>query len=77
MGWAWRKRREKATRARDLLYPVLLAGLVYGFRSDALTQIKDVLYPMVAMWVFMGWYRLRLTAVGRLPATVQIQQSPG
>jgi hypothetical protein len=76
MGWAWRKRRETATRARDLLYPVLLAGLVYGFRSDALTQIKDVLYPMVAMCVFMGWYRLRLTAVSRLPAAVQIDESP-
>jgi hypothetical protein len=67
MGWAWRKRRETATRAQDLLYPVLLAGLIYGFRSDALTQIKDVLYPMVAIWVLMGWYRLRLTAAVDFP----------
>jgi hypothetical protein len=63
MAWAWRKRREAATRARDLLYPVLLAGLIYGFRSDALTQIKDVLYPMLAVSVLMGWYRLRLPAI--------------
>jgi hypothetical protein len=63
MGWAWRKRQETATRPRDLLYPLLLAGLVYGFRSDALTQIKDVLYPMLAVWALMGWYRLRSTGV--------------
>jgi O-antigen polysaccharide polymerase Wzy len=59
MGWAWRKRRMTATRPRDLLYPVLLAGLVYGLRSDALTQIKDVLYPMLALCALMRWYRLR------------------
>lgn len=64
MGWAWRKVRVTATRPRDLLYPVLLAGLVYGFRSDALTQIKDVLYPMLAVSALMRWYRLRLTAAG-------------
>ena len=52
-------------------YPVLLAGLVYGFRSDALTQIKDVLYLMLAVWLLMRFYRLRLTAVGRLPAAVR------
>jgi hypothetical protein len=65
MGWAWRKHRVTATRPRDLLYPVLLAGLVWGFRSDALTQIKDVLYPMLAVSVLMGWYRLRSN--GRRP----------
>lgn len=59
MGWAWRKHGAVPVRARDVLYPVLLAGLVYGFRSDALTQVKDVLYPMLAVWVMMGWYRLR------------------
>ena len=58
MGWAWRSRRDSPMRPRDLLYPVLLAGFVYGFRSDALAQIKDVLYPMVALWVLMRWYRL-------------------
>jgi hypothetical protein len=60
MGWAWRKHGETAARPRDLLYPVLLAGLVYGFRSDALTQVKDVLYPMLAVWAGMAWYRLPL-----------------
>lgn len=59
MAWAWRKRWEPATRPRDLLYPVLLAGLVYGFRSDALTQIKDVLYPLLSVAAVMGWCRLR------------------
>jgi hypothetical protein len=76
MGWAWQKRRVTATRPRDLLYPVLLAGLVYGFRSDALTQIKDVLYPMLAVGVLMGWYRLRSTAVGQLPAAVRTHRTP-
>lgn len=61
MGWAWRKHSETATRPRDVLYPVLLAGLVYGFRSDALTQIKDVLYPMLIVTVLMGWYRVRVS----------------
>jgi hypothetical protein len=75
MGWAWRKRRVTATRPRDLLYPVLLAGLVYGFRSDALTQIKDVLYPMLAVWLLMRWYRLRLTAVPT-PAAVRTHRTP-
>jgi hypothetical protein len=69
MGWAWRKRRETAVRARDLLYPVLLAGLIYGFRSDALTQAKDVLYPILAVTVSMGWYRLR-------PAADVVQAGP-
>ena len=58
MGWAWRKRREQAARPLHLLYPVLLAGLVYGFRSDALTQIKDVLYPMLIVWTVMTWCRM-------------------
>lgn len=61
MGWAWRKHRETARRPRDVLYPVLLAGLVYGFRSDALTQIKDVFYPMLIVTVLMGWYRVRIS----------------
>jgi hypothetical protein len=75
MGWAWRKRRARAARPRDLLYPVLLAGLIGGFRSDALAQIKDVLYPMLAVWVLMGWYRVRLPAVG-LPAAVRTHRTP-
>ena len=58
MGWAWRKRREMAASPRDLLYSLLLAGLVYGFRSDALTQIKEVLYPMLIVWAVMTWCRL-------------------
>jgi hypothetical protein len=76
MGWAWRKCRETATKPRDLLYPVLLAGLIYGFRSDALTQIKDVLYPMLAVWVLLGRYRLRQPAVARQPAPVQTHRTP-
>jgi hypothetical protein len=58
MGWAWQRRGQLATRARDVLYPVLIAGLIYGFRSDALTQIKDVLYPMLLLMLIMGWFRL-------------------
>jgi hypothetical protein len=66
MGWAWRMRREAPKRARDLLYPILLAGLVYGFRSDALTQIKDVLYPMVALCLLLRFYRARPTSSDRV-----------
>jgi hypothetical protein len=58
MGWAWRRRREPPAMARDMLYPVLLAGLAYGFRSDALTQGKDVLYPMLIVWAVTAWNRL-------------------
>jgi hypothetical protein len=66
MGWAWRKHQATAARARDLLYPVLLAGLIGGFRSDAWAQIKEVLYPMLIVWVLMGLYRGSPT-IGRLP----------
>jgi hypothetical protein len=58
MGWAWRRRRDAPAGARHLLYPVLLADLVYGFRSDALSQAKGVLYPMVIIAVVMAWTRL-------------------
>jgi hypothetical protein len=58
-GWAWRKHRKEPGRARDVLYPVLIAGLVYGFRSDALTEVKDVLYPMLITWAVMQWARPR------------------
>jgi hypothetical protein len=60
MGWVWRKHCKEPGRARDVLYPVLIAGLVYGFRSDALTQVKDVLYPMLVTWVVMARCRVRL-----------------
>ena len=66
MGWAWRKRPVIAARPRDLIYPILLAGLIYGFRSDALTQIKDVLYPMLLVWGVMGWCRVRSSAADRV-----------
>ena len=36
MGWAWRKRRAVPRQGAGRPFPVLLAGLVYGFRSDAL-----------------------------------------
>jgi hypothetical protein len=62
MGWAWRRCRVKAGRPRDLLYPVLLAGLAYGLRSDALTQVKDALYPLLAVWAVMGWCRVPAVA---------------
>lgn len=58
MGWAWRKSSQLATRPREVLYPILLAGLIGGFRSDALTQIKEVLYPILVISILMGWYRL-------------------
>jgi hypothetical protein len=80
MGWAWRKRQQRATRARDLLYPVLIAGLIYGFRSDAVAQIKDVLYPILAVWALMGWYRVPTSVTRRIPtAAAQRAQktSPG
>lgn len=61
MGWSWRKCRTTAIRPLDLLYPILLAGLISGFRSDALTQIKDVLYPMLVLSIVMRSYRQPLT----------------
>jgi hypothetical protein len=68
-GWSWRKYRAPASRPRNLLYPVLLAGLVVGLRSDALTQIKDVLYPMLAASVLLRWYRLPgTTCAAPIPA---------
>ncbi len=76
MGWAWRKHRETAAGARDLLYPVLLAGLVYGFRSDALTQVKDVLYPLLAVSVVMGWYRLRAHHRGQILRLSPVPSDP-
>ncbi len=62
MGWAWRKHRKTVARSRDLLYVVLIAGLIGGFRSDALADVKNVLYPMLGVWVLMEWYRLRAPA---------------
>jgi hypothetical protein len=76
MGWAWQRHQALARRPRDLLYPVLLAGLVYGFRSDALTQIKDALYPMTAVWLLMTWYRMRPTVATGVPASVLRHQTP-
>jgi len=58
MGWASRKARAYPLRPRDLLYPVLLAGLIAGFRSDALAQVKEVLYPLLVIAPLMAWYRL-------------------
>jgi hypothetical protein len=67
MGWAWAKSRETATRPRDLLYSILLAGLISGFRSDALTQIKDVLYPMLILSALMGLFKVRASAQADTP----------
>jgi hypothetical protein len=64
MGWAWRRCRVPAARPRDLLYPVLIAGLAVGFRSDAVTQVKDVLYPMLIMPAVM-WHCRPGRAPGR------------
>jgi hypothetical protein len=63
MGWAWRRSETIAASARNVLYPVLLAGLIGGFRSDALAQIKQVLYPMLLLALLMAWHRLRPQSV--------------
>ena len=76
MAWAWRKRREVVGRPRDLLYPVLLAGLVIGFRSDALTQVKDVLYPILIVWAVMAWCRMPASGQHRLLRRPMIPPGP-
>lgn len=68
LGWAWRRHRVPGFRAQDVLYPLLLAGLVYGFRSDALTQVKEVLYPALTVCAVVAWCRLRGNA--------DVQESP-
>jgi len=50
LGWAWRRYPERPTRTNDLLYPILIATLPYGWRSDFLTQAKDVIYPLIILW---------------------------
>jgi hypothetical protein len=65
MGWAWRKAGAYGVRPRDLLYPVLLAGLIAGFRSDALAQVKEVLYPLLVTGVLMAGFRLQANAPRR------------
>ena len=58
-GWSWRRCRAPASRPWDLLYPILLAGLVVGFRSDAVTLVKDVLYSVLIMSAVMWHCRQR------------------
>lgn len=48
-GISWRYSQELPSRALNVLYPIVVAALPYGLRSDALTQIKLVLTPMVAI----------------------------
>jgi hypothetical protein len=79
MGWAWRKSKKTATRPRNLLYPILLAGLIGGFRSDALLEIKEVLYPMVILSLVMGWCRLhyeRGREISIIPVPPRSPESP-
>jgi len=52
MGFAYREHGFPPVRARLLLYPVMVASLPLGLRSDALGQIKGVLYPLLILaWV--------------------------
>lgn len=67
VGWAWRRCRRVPASTRDVLYPVLLAGLAYGLRSDALTQVKDVLYPMLAVWLVTSWCQARHATLALRP----------
>jgi len=67
VGWAWRRGRRVPASTRDVLYPVLLAGLAYGLRSDALTQVKDVLYPMLAVWLVTSWCQARHATLALRP----------
>jgi hypothetical protein len=60
LAWAWKRSRPWARRARDLLYPILLAQVPYILRSDALSQIKMVLYAQLVLYL-----ALRASWVGR------------
>ena len=52
-GYAYRRQGPDPTSAVHYLYPVLLATLPLGLRSDALTEIKMVAYPMIAIAIFI------------------------
>lgn len=47
---AWRLSRPLALRARDLLYPILIAQLPYLLRTDALSQVKMILYSQLLLY---------------------------
>lgn len=47
------------SRARALLYPVMVASLPIAFRSDFLGAIKDNLYPMIIIFVVLVIARSR------------------
>lgn len=51
--WAYPRLDLANGRASGLLYPVLVATLPFGLRSDALGSIKSVLYPLVIAGVVM------------------------
>jgi hypothetical protein len=58
MGLAWVASEENKWSSREVWYGVLLAGLMTGFRADAVAQIKDILYPMLVVWVLLAWCRV-------------------
>jgi oligosaccharide repeat unit polymerase len=58
-GYAYRRHDPDPTRGLDYLYPILLATLPLGLRSDALTEIKMVAYPMIAIVVLIHFSRPR------------------
>lgn len=47
--WAYPRMRFAASHATHLLYPLVVAGLPFGLRSDVLGFGKNVLYPLVAI----------------------------
>jgi hypothetical protein len=51
MGITWRYFSARLNSIRELAYPVLVATLPYGLRSDSLTHIKSVLYTIGIVWM--------------------------
>lgn len=56
---AWRWQRSVPTHSLHLLYPVLIASLPYGFRSDSLTHLKLIIYPVIGLSMALGIARRR------------------
>ena len=68
---AYRRTSLRPSRARHLLYPIILSSLPLSIRSDALTQLKLVLYPMATMALLFLAFR-----VGKSESTELWQSTP-
>lgn len=49
--WAYARLNFASGRAVGVLYPIIMAGLPLGLRSDVLGATKSILYPMVIIWL--------------------------